>query len=72
MGGDAIIQKEKMNKKVYQRIGFSDIVIENEDKCPKYIKIIDENGKNLGEIQAYHVDFELENGDACDEDGNKH
>lgn len=43
--------------KTQSRYGFSDLVVDEDVKLPKYAKIVDEDG-NEHEIECYHIDEE--------------
>jgi hypothetical protein len=59
------------NVKVLRRVSVDFVLTEEEDKklTSKYTALRDKNGKNIVEAELYHVGYELENGDECDEDG---
>ena len=59
---------------VFERIGFGDLVIskdETDKLTSKWISITGSDGEKLGEIEAYHVGYELEDGEECNEDGSE-
>jgi acyl-CoA thioesterase FadM len=59
------------NVKVLRRVSVDFVLTEEEDKklTSKYTALRDKNGENIVEAELYHVGYELENGDECDEDG---
>jgi len=62
----------KMSKKIFIRVGFTDLVVEDTGKqiLPKYVEIKNpETGKVLGEVQLTILNHELENGEEVDENG---
>lgn len=58
-------------KKVLRRVSVDFVLTEEEDKklTSKYTALRDKEGNSIVEAELYHVGYELENGDECDEDG---
>jgi len=55
----------KPKKKVFTRLGFSDLVVEDQEMV---VCIIDEQGNPL-EVDTYIIGYEDEDGNECEEDG---
>jgi hypothetical protein len=53
-------------KKVYQRLGFSDLILEKDSDVQ--VCVIDQHG-NVLNVDTYHITYENEDGEECDEDG---
>ena len=60
-----------MSKEIFERIGFSDILVSKSKRVPKYITIKDSDGNVIDETQAYLIGYELEDGTECDENGSE-
>lgn len=62
-----------MSKNLFVRLSTSDIVLpkSDEDKIPNYITIVDKDGEYLTEVEVYSIGYEDEDGNECDENGNK-
>lgn len=62
-----------MSKKVFVRLGVSDIILtkEENENFNGYLNAIDEDGNEIAEVEVYLVGYELEDGTECDEDGNE-
>ena len=60
-----------MSKKIFVRLGVSDIVITKEqaEKFNGYLNAIDEDGNELANPNSYLIGYEDEHGNECDEDG---
>tara|TARA_R110000803_G_scaffold16197_5_gene44452 strand:- start:959 stop:1150 length:192 start_codon:yes stop_codon:yes gene_type:complete len=61
-----------MNEKIYVILGVSDIRLAKKEaeKLPKYITAVNDKGETLAESEIYHIGYEDEDGNECDEDGN--
>lgn len=57
--------------KVLRRVSVDFVLTEEEDKklTSKYTALRDKDGGSIVEGELYHVGYELEDGDECDEDG---
>ena len=57
--------------RIYTRIGFSDLCITSEsaEYITRHVKVYDQSGDELGEIEPYIAGYETEDGDECDENG---
>ena len=54
---------------IKERVGFTDIIVDKDAKIPKYMNVTDKAGNVIGEVSAYHVGCEDEDGNECDENG---
>ena len=62
-----------MSKKIYVRLGVGDIVLTKEeaDKLPSYVTAVNDKDEILAEAEIYHIGYETEDGEECDEEGNE-
>jgi len=66
-----LLNLDKMRKKIYVRLGVSDIVLtkkENE-RFNGYVDAIDENGDEIANVQTYLIGYEDEDGNECNKEG---
>lgn len=61
------------NNKIYVRISVDFVVtVEEAEKIPsKYISLLDKQGEELTSGELYQIGYEDENGDECNENGEK-
>jgi len=61
-----------MSKRVYQRLGLTDVLIPINTKLEsKYIQVKDEDGFTIDESELSHICWEDETGEECNEDGSE-
>lgn len=58
-------------RRVYTRLGISDIVIDKEDAdfITKWITVKNRNGYEVATPELYFINYELEDGTECNEKG---
>jgi hypothetical protein len=60
-------------KKIFVRLGVSDLVLSKEEAetVPGYISVTDNQGEYVTDVETYIVGYEDEDGNECDENGNR-
>ena len=60
------------NKKVFVRLGVSDIILSKEDceNLTGHITLTDKENEYVTDVETYTLGYEFEDGTECDEEGN--